>query len=186
MALSYPPINPGGEYKKAVRTILASWIDAQAIPGLEPVWKDWAPTFPDEWQPVLGDSSSHACAVAIWVPTTPETRVTVNGPDDRGGIELRPSIELKIYHRTFFADAYAEAQDDYDRIVDRLKDCMRGPGRNLGRPDFIFLAGESSSGQPNFLEIQDEPVAEDEGPLDLWGTLYFQVLVYLPSTYPTA
>ena len=182
--MTYPTPNPGGRNKQLIRDTVKEWIDAQSIQGLAELWPDWAPSLPYEWAPEAGNAS-HACIAAVWVPRTSETRVTTNGPTDRGGIELRSTVELHVYHRTFSPDEWREAQNDYDRIIDAIKDCLRGRGRDLGRPDVIFLAAESPGGQPNIEDVQEEPVDAD-GMLDLWGTVYFEVMAYLPSTYPSA
>lgn len=180
--MTYPSANPGGEHRRLIRTAVKAWIDAQEIPGIEEIRPTLRPD--NDFSPIANAETGCSAFVYIDVGEDIEGRAAVVGPTNPGGIEINYTVNLLIRHRGFDPDDWEGSQYDYDRIVDRLKDCLRASGRNLGRPDVILQAGDWPRDRTK-VHTPSEPIADDAGFVDRWGQLSFQVLQYLPTFVPT-
>jgi hypothetical protein len=181
----YPNPNPGGQTRRSVRTMLADWINAQRILGLDHVYRS-KPVGDAGWQ---FDAYPHTgrgfgALVAPWLPTDSENRTAYTGAVDRGGKMFHTPAELHVRHRSYDPDSAQDSEgseDDYDRIIDALKDCLRGPGRDLGHPDVILAVGEWPR-EANITSSHEEPVVDSESILRV-GVITFYVTLYT-TTYP--
>lgn len=171
--------NPGGQNRRLARTVIQQWITAQAIAGVDRVHR--SPQVPDriEWEAGPDDSRDFRAQVAINLRRASEDRAAYTGPTDPGGKMINHDVELTIYHRSDVQSDQDEAQDDYDRVVDGLKDALRGTGRDFGRPDVFLSAGEYPR-QGGITDDHDDPVMDYGGVLRL-GTISFTVHQYLQS-----
>lgn len=180
--MTFPSANPGGEHNWLVRNAVKDWIDAQEIPGIQEVRLTLRPI--NDFQPISNPETGCSAFVYIDMSEDTETRAAVVGPTNPGGLDINYTVLLLIRHRGFDPDDWEGSQRDYNRIVDRLKDCLRAQGRNLGRPDVILQAGDWPRDRTK-VHTPSEPVAdEDTGLVDRWGQLSFQVLQYLPTSVP--
>lgn len=178
----YPNPNPGGQTRRLVRTTIANWIDAQRIQGLDHVYR----SKPVEWQ---FDQYPHtglgfAALVGVRLPTDSEDRAAYTGATDPGGKMYHAPAELHVVHWTLEQDLAQDddaSEDDYDRIIDALKDCLRGTGRDLGRPDVVLGAGEYPR-EGGITSTHDEPV-NDNGSVLRSGVIAFDVTLYM-TAYP--
>jgi len=161
--------NPGGEHRRLVRHALTEWIQAQEIPGIGLVHPG---TRPDLEFPGDGGADTD-CIVRVRLPDTRESRLAYTGPIDPGGKLATYQAELLIHHRGYNTDEWDSIEDDYDRIIDALKACLRGEGRDLGHPMIIIQAGESG-----IADSHEDPI-ESDGIVDRWGTIGFEVSQYL-------
>lgn len=168
--------NPGGQHRRLIRHTLKHWLDAQQIPGIAEVCPGMRPVLD------MDGGADNSCIVRIELPSTSESRAAATGPVDPGGKMLHYDVTLHIHHRGLIADEWEESEDDYDRIIDALKDALRGRGRDLGRPDVVFQVGEYPQ-ENGILDRHDEPV-EADGVVDRWGTISFTVSQYLPTFIP--
>lgn len=168
--------NPGGQHRRLIRHTLKNWIDAQSIPGITEVCPGMRPEID------LDGTADSFCIVRIELPSTSEGRAAFTGPGDPGGKMLHYDATLHVHHRGVGADQWEESEDDYDRIIDALKDSIRGRGRDLGRPDVVFQVGEYPE-HGGVVDRHDEPV-EDGGVVDRWGAISFTVSQYLPTFIP--
>lgn len=164
MTTPHPSPNPGGQNRRLMRNALADWLAAQRIQGLKvgasaPIpgrvrWEDWTPN---------GSAQFQAQTFAT-LPHTDEDRAAYTGPEDPGGKLAHYSVQLPLYHLGNLPDEAAASEDDYDRIVDAIKDCFRGYGRDLNRPDVILQVGE----YPRTSSISDD----HEEPILVNGGIY--------------
>lgn len=171
--------NPGGQNRRLVRTTIAQWITAQHIRGLDHVYRSEPPEYLFEMYRT--GSLDYSCLAAVCLTEDSEDRVAFTGPTSPGGLLVHYTAQLFIKHRSYTPGEldWADDEDDYDRIYDALKDCLRASGRALGRPDVILQAGEwprvrGKTGR------HDPPVLVEGGACDRWGTLSFTVSQYLP------
>lgn len=173
----HPAPNPGGQHTKAVRQAVAQWIEAQQVFGLQRMWA--ATQGPDRvnWEAVAVGTSGPRCQGIVTVGRITEERVASTGPDNFGGKLIHYPIVLELHYNSGLPEEWEAAQDAYDAIVDRLKDCVRGAGRDIGRPDFVLQVGEYPA-EASVESEADEPVNMDGG-IYIAGTVEFTVSQYL-------
>jgi hypothetical protein len=183
-APQFPSPNPGGQNRRLIRTILADWVIAQRIGNVAHVYAT-VPTV--EWRfdawPTTG--TGFAALVAVHLGPDTEDRAAYTGPVDPGGKLVHYAAELRVKHWAYELDDDQDstaAQDDFDRVADALKDCLRGRGRDLGRPEIVLHAGEWPR-EAGLTFTPAEPV-DDNGSILRAGTLSFNVTQYLTTTYP--
>jgi len=179
----FPQPNPGGSYRATARRAVAQWIEGQNIAGVQHVYPGLPATWNFDGYPAGG--TRYGCLVGVRIPTDSEERVAYTGQTDPGGKMLHFDVILRVYHQSFVAyegDDTADIEDDYDRIIDALKDCFRSDGRDLNRPD-VFLAVAETPRQQSFRGDHPDPFRIEGGALAREGTLSFTVTQYLPA-YP--
>lgn len=173
-----PSPNPGGQNRKLIRTTLKAWIDAQQVAGLDFVY----PGEPSEWQ--FDDKrragSGYACLVGIVIAHDDEDRTAYTGPADPGGKMAHYDVDLIVRHITYNADEASGGitdEDERDRVIEALKDCLRGQGRDLGRPDVVLAAGE----EPRQAGISTtyDPMSVDGSIVWRDATISFRVSQYI-------
>ena len=179
----YPTPNPGGSNRETTRKALAAWVDAQHISGVMHVY-NFRPTryrF-DDWP---GGDSRFPVLIGTVLGATPETRTAYTGPTDVGGKTVMYAATLEIVHRTINPDdaqSTSAAMDDYDRIIDATIDCLRGVGRDLGRPEVVLTAGEWP--RTGGIRYQPGPLSEEQsGAVTRMGMVNFNIAQYLVE-YP--
>lgn len=179
-----PSPNPGGQNRRLVRESVKAWLDAQEIPGIGHIYPGMdSGGLHFEDYPSTGGDRDCECLVMIDIANDIESREAYTGPDNPGGKMIFYQIELEIFHNGNNADAWAEAHNDYDRIVDALKACLRAEGRNLGRPDVYLTAGEYP--RSSSIVVQSDPVANSNGVAVRHGIMSFQVTQYLTGFVPS-
>jgi len=179
----YPAPNPGGQLRRTMRVAVQEWLTAQNIRGLDTVWA-YARRVAWEEAPNT-DGADFSCQVAVAALRFHDVYGASTGPDDPGGVLRHFEVELRVFHRQHVADDWEDGQDDYDRIVDAICDCLHGRGRDLGRPDVILQAG--SWPEDEMISCEDEEPVQDGdegGPVDRWGVVRFTASAYLPTRYP--
>lgn len=177
---NYPSANPGGRHTQLVRTALCDWLGAQQIAGLNEVYPSLRPSV--DWDNQTQSAAGCCAIVYVHLANSEERRVANTGPEDPGGKEIIYDAELRIVHRGWYVDGWDDAQDDFDRIGDALKDGLRGRGRDLGRPDNILAAGDWPSA---IVYRTAEPVFDEEqGTVDRTGSIFFDIYTYLSTWIP--
>jgi hypothetical protein len=176
----YPSANPGGEHTWLVCNALKNWVDAADIPGILECFLSLRPQL--DWDTVEIPGNDHATIVYINMARNNESRQANTGPNNPGGKEIIYSMELRVEHRGSSVDGWDAAQQDFYRILDALKDCLRAEGRDLGRPDVILMAGDWPG---EIVTITGEPVFDEtNGHVDRSGQIQFDVYQYLADFYP--
>lgn len=175
--MTYPSPNPGGRNRELVATALSEWLMAQHIGGLSAV--QMVPIGPDrvDWEADAIGTAGPRCQAIILMPRANEDRVALTGPDNFGGKMAHYEIDLELHYLSGEPDNWRAATFDCWRIVDAIKDCLRGSGRDLSRPDVILQVGESPREQSISDEIE-EPISAD-GSIYITGTISFTVSQYM-------
>lgn len=175
----YPSPNPGGDHRRLMRNAIAEWIRSQRIQGLEKVSATQPGPDRIDWSDATFSAGQFHAQTTLALPSDSEDFLAGTGPTDPGGKLIHYEAELYVWHLGGEPDSWEASEDDYDRIVDRLKDCLRGAGRDMGRPDVILQAGV----YPRTAGIRGEhedPVSSDSG-IFRRGTIFFTVTQYLAS-----
>lgn len=136
----YPQANPGGQMSFALRQNLALWLRSRQIMGVARVYTEEQYTEPFDDRTISGDN--HTANVWLDVPDDAEDREAYTGPNNRGGKLVHFTCEAYVDHWTYVPEAPSDDESDFLRIVDAIRDCLRGPGRDLGRSDLYLSAGE--------------------------------------------
>lgn len=170
MTFSTP--NPGGQNRRAIRRALAAWLTAQHIQGLDHVYSSRPPEV-DFTEYVTG-TSSFRCDAYVFLASDEETRLTLTGPVLPTGKIIHYRAVFEVWHRVYeLGDQdWADAEDDYDRIIEAIKDGLRAQGRTAGRPELIFSLGEFRSGITTQHAL---PEMLDGGTAQRNGTVEFEV-----------
>ena len=164
--------NPGGQNRRLVRTALAQWFTAQRIQGLDHVYRSKPPETALELYRT--GKADYSCQAWIKLPQDREERLVRTGPVLPTGKILHYEVQLEIWHRSYTPGEtdWADDEDDYDRIYEALKDCLRASGRTAGRPDAIVAIGEFGQGMTG---EHAEPEAVAGGAVERNGILSFTV-----------
>lgn len=171
-----PAPNPGGNYRTLVRRALQQQIEANSIPGLDAV-RASDPGPERVAGSARGGNSQFAATLCLRIADDSETRTATTGPIDRGGKMAHYEVEMTLYHFTFDEGDWDAGQDDYERIIGLALDCLRGPGRDLGRPDVIVQVGEWPREQ-SFHTHHEAPM-DYGGTIMRMGTTGFTVTQYM-------
>lgn len=163
--------NPGGQNRRLVRTVLAQWLMAQRIQGLDHVYRAQPPEAAlDRYR---NGAAPYSCQAWFKVRVDDEQRLVKTGPILPTGKIIHYTVELEIWHKSYEPgeEDWADDEDDYDRIYDALKDALRAAGRTAGRPDALVSIGEYREG----LSGRHADPVEDNGAVERNGTLSFTV-----------
>lgn len=168
--------NPGGQNRRLVRTAVANWLTAQHIQGLDHVYRSRPPEV-SFTEYVTGDSA-YRCQAYVVIPEDAEQRLAFTGPVLPTGKLIHYRVQIEFWHRVYEISEldWDDAEDDYDRIIDSVKDALRAAGRQLGRPDVVLAAGENRAGIATRHEL---PELLDGGTSQRNGTVAFEVAQYI-------
>lgn len=164
--------NPGGQNRRLVRTALAQWLTAQRIQGLDHVYRSQPPMTALELYRT--GTPTYSCQAWIRLPGDEEKRLAFTGPVLPTGKIIHYVVDLEVRHRSYEPGEldWADDEDDYDRIFEALKDCLRAGGRQIGRADAVVSVGEYHDGLRG---RHGEPEAVEGGAVERAGVLSFTV-----------
>lgn len=149
----------------AVRSALAQWLQAADIfddvRRAKVVWQP--PTFP-------AGSPSYRCNAYVLLASAHESRIAMGGPTD-GMKEIDYTAHVVMHFWSIDPD-WEAAQDQFDQIIDALKEQIRSGGRTLGRPDVVFQAGEWTFGIDDQVT---EPVTIAGGQMTQVGSVSLEI-----------
>lgn len=177
----YPSPNPGGQNRRLIRLALVEYVNAQRIQGVGYFYSSRGAQLDFDNYP--GGSADYQCLLKIQAFDDSEDRLAVTGPVDRGGKLVHYRVGVQVVHRSYNPDDNQtdEAEADYDRILDALKDCLRGPGRDLGRPDVVLQVGEYP--RIGGITTRNNPPLRTDDTVQRDGILGFQITQYIqPNT----
>ena len=172
-----PSPNPGGQNRRLMREALSGWIEAQHILGLQRVWESPRGYTRVDWEAVAVGVSEARCQGIVNIPRARESRVAGTGPVDRGGKAAHYDVELELHYLSAQPRDWPAAIVDFERIVDAIKDALRGPGRDLGRPDVVLQVGEWPA-TDSITDQVDDPI-DIEGGTYITATIYFTASQYM-------
>jgi hypothetical protein len=153
-----------------VRSNVAQWIADAAITNLNQVFASHPKRINFEQNATAGQATRAAGMVFIAGET--EERIAVGGANS-GWKRVDYDVEFQIYCHSM--QNYAQdAMDDFDAIIDAVKDRVRSGGHRLGQPDgsIIWQVGE---GVKQIAVSYGEPKTNDGGATEIWAAVEFEV-----------
>jgi len=151
-----------------VRTKVASWIAANPPTNLNQVFTSFPKRINFQQNSTAGQMTR--AALVVHIMSEDESRIAVGGASD-GWKRIDYQVDCQIFCHSM--QNYAQdAMDDFDAIVDAVKDQLRAGGHRLGEStgDVIWQAAE-----PGISATYGEPVTNDGGAVELWCSLIITV-----------
>lgn len=138
--------NPAGNDRRVMRVALQQYIQAQNIMGLDHVYRSMPPEI--TFEEYTTGQSKYRCQAYVILPDDDETRYVLTGPVLPTGKLIHYRAQIEVHHRVYEVSEsdWDDWEDDYDRIICAIKDCVRAQGRQLGRPTVVFSVGEFRQG----------------------------------------
>jgi hypothetical protein len=160
--------------RSEVRTAVGSWIAQANITNLNQIFTSHPKRINFEANATAGQMTRAAGMVFIAGET--EERLAVGGASN-GMKRIDYDVEFQIF--THSVRQYSQdAMDDFDAIVDAVKNQLRGGGHRLGQTDgtVIWQAAE-----PMITVTYGEPKTNDGGATEIWAAVRFTVTQMLNS-----
>jgi len=157
-----------------VRTAVGTWIAGAGIANLNQVFTSFPKRINFEQNAAPGTATR--AAGVVFIQSESESRVAVGGAND-GWKRIDYEVEFQVF--THSMRNYAqEAMDDFDAIIDGIKDRLREGGHRLGMPDgdTIWQAAE-----PDISVVYGEPKTNDGGAVETWAGIAFTVTQMIRS-----
>jgi hypothetical protein len=153
-----------------VRSAVATWIADAAITNLNQVFASHPKRINFEQNATAGQATRAAGMVFIAGET--EQRIAIGGASN-GWKRVDYAVEFQVYCHSM--QSYAQdAMNDFDAIIDAIKDRVRSGGHRLGEPDgnIIWQVGE---GTKQITVSYGEPKTNDGGATEIWAAVEFEV-----------
>lgn len=160
--------------RQQVRQAVGEWIADAGIPNLNQVMT----SFPKRINFQANSTAGQLCRAAgvVFIASEDESRIAIGGAND-GWKRVDYQVQFQIY--THNMHPYAQdAMDDFDQIVDAVKEKLRAGGHRLGKTDgdVIWQAAESS------ISVDyGEPLTNDGGATEIWAAINFTVTQMIRS-----
>lgn len=154
--------------RSQVRTEVSTWIAAGAVTNLNQVWTSFPKRIDFQVNATTGQLTRAAGVVFISGET--EARVAIGGAYD-GWKRIDYTVEFQIFTHSMQRNA-EDAMNDFDAIIDGVKNQLRGGGHRLGLPNgsVIWQAAE-----PAIDVSYGEPATNDGGATETWAAIKFTV-----------
>ena len=156
--------------RKQVRDHVADWIATEQITTLNQVFRSFPKRINFQVNAFPGQNSR--AAAVVFIENESELRLSIGGAYD-GWKRVDYTVALQIFHHSSQRNA-EDAMDDFDCLIDTIKDRLRGGGHRLDLADsdgaIIWQAAEPS------IDVQyGEPVTNDGGTTETWAAIRFTV-----------
>ena len=151
-----------------VRTAVGTWVADAAITNLNQVFTSFPKRLNFEQNAAVG-SATRAAGV-VFIASESEARIAVGGPYS-GWKRIDYEVVFQIFVHSM--QNYAQdAMDDFDAVIDAVKDRLRSGGHRLGLSDgtVIWQAAE-----PEISVEYGEPKTNDGGAVEIWAGISFTV-----------
>lgn len=151
-----------------VRTAVGNWVASTPITNLNQVFTSFPKRINFEQNADVGSATRVAAIVFIQGET--EARVALGGAYS-GWKRIDYDVVLQLFCHSM--QNYAQdSMDDFDAVVDSVKDLLRSGGHRLGLSDgsVIWQAAE-----PSITVAYGEPKTNDGGAVELWAGIQFTV-----------
>jgi hypothetical protein len=160
--------------RQEVRNAVGNWIAQATIPNLNQVFTSFPKRINFEQNAAPGQLTRAAGVVFIQAET--EGRIAVGGAND-GWKRIDYAVEFQVFTHSMHAQAQ-NAMDDFDDIIDGIKDQLRAGGHRLGQTDgdVIWQAAE-----PDISVTYGEPKTNDGGAVETWAGIAFNVTQMIRS-----
>jgi hypothetical protein len=157
-----------------VRAAVGNWVAAANVPNLNQIFT----SFPKRinFQENAAPGTASRAAGVVFIQQESEGRLAVGGPTD-GWKRIDYEVEFQIFFHSM-ANYGQDAMDDFDAIIDGVKDQLRAGGHRLGMPDgdTIWQAAE-----PDISVVYGEPKTNDGGAVEIWAGIAFTVTQMIRS-----
>jgi len=160
--------------RQEVRTAVKEWVDLAAIPNLNQTFTSFPKRINFQENSTAGQMTR--AAGVVYISSENESRVAVGGAYS-GWKRIDYTVEFQIYSHSL--QNYAQdAMDDFDEVVDAVKDQLRAGGHRLGKTDgdIIWQAAE-----PSISVSYGEPKTNDGGATEIWAAVMFTVTQMIQS-----
>lgn len=163
--------------RRIVREKVAQWISSAQIDTLNQVFTSFPKRINFQVNSFPGQNSR--AAAVVFIENESEMRIAIGGVNPmtvdngsgKGWKRVDYGIALQIFHHSLQREA-EYAMDDFDRLIDAIKDRLRSGQHTLGDedPNEIWQAAE-----PNIDVQYGEPVTNEQGATETWAAIRFTV-----------
>lgn len=160
--------------RQEVRLAVGNWIAAANIPNLNQIYTSHPKRINFEANAPAG--SATRAAGLVFISSESESRVAIGGASN-GWKRLDFQVEFQVFCHSL-QNYSQDAMDDFDAIIDAIKDQLRAGGHRLGMPDgnVIWQAAE-----PGIQVTYGEPKTNDGGATEIWAAVMFTVTQMIQS-----
>jgi hypothetical protein len=160
--------------RSQVRTEVGTWIAGANIAHLNQIFTSFPKRINFQANSTAGEITR--AAGVVFIQNESESRVALGGASS-GWKRIDYSVMFQVY--THSVAQYAQdAMDDFDAIIDAVKDRIRAGGHRLGNADgtIIWQAAE-----PQISVDYGEPKTNDGGATEIWAGIRFTVTQMIQS-----
>ncbi len=154
--------------RSQVRLAVGEWIADAAIPNLNQIFKAHPKRINFQENSTPGQMTR--AAGLVFISDERDSRIA-NGGAYEGWKRIDYTVQFQVF--THSMQPYAQdAMDDFDAIIDAVKQKLREGGHRLGLTDgdIIWQAAE-----PDISVIYGEPQTNDGGATEIWAAITFTV-----------
>jgi len=154
--------------RSQVRDAVAQWVGSENIPHLNQIFTSHPKRINFQANSTAGELSR--AAGVVFIRDESEIRIAVGGAYS-GWKRVDYTVDFQIFFHSM--QNYAQdAMDDFDGIVDAVKDKLRSGGHRLGQTDgnVVWQAAE-----PQINVSYGEPATNDGGATEIWAGIEFTV-----------
>jgi hypothetical protein len=151
-----------------VRSAVGDWIAGQSITNLNQIFTSFPKRLNFEQNAPVG-SATRAAGV-VFIAAESEERIAIGGAYN-GWKRVDYEVVFQVFVHSM--QNYAQdTMDDFDAIIDAVKDRLRSGGHRLGMSDgtVIWQAAE-----PGISVEYGEPKTNDGGAVEIWAGISFTV-----------
>lgn len=167
--------------RKVVRAAVANWIAQAQITNLNQVLTSFPKTMSFQVNSFPGQQS-RAVGV-VFIENESENRIAIGGVGDlpeglgKGWKRVDYGVAFQVYLHSQQRNT-EDAMDDFDNVIDAIKDRIRAGQHTLGEtdPNLIWQAAEP------FIDVSySEPLVRDNGATEIWAAIRFTVTQMIES-----
>lgn len=167
--------------RKVVRENVRNWIAQAQITTLNQVFSSFPKRINFQENSFPGQNSR--AAAVVFIESENESRIAIGGvgalPEGvgYGWKRVDYQVALQIFHHSLQREAQ-DAMDDFDQLIDDVKDVLRAGQHTLGNddPNEIWQAAEPS------IDVQyGEPITNEGGATETWAAIRFTVTQMIHS-----
>jgi hypothetical protein len=154
--------------RQQVRDKVSTWVASASIPHLNQIFTSHPKRINFQANSTAGEYSR--AAGVVFIRDESETRIAVGGAYS-GWKRIDYTVDFQVFFHSM--QNYAQdAMNDFDAIVDAVKDQLRAGGHRLGQTDgdVIWQAAE-----PQINVTYGEPATNDGGATEIWAAIEFTV-----------
>jgi len=154
--------------RQQVRDAVATWVEGASIPHLNQIFTSHPKRINFQANSTAGEYSR--AAGVVFIRDESEIRIAVGGAYS-GWKRVDYTVDFQVFFHSM--QNYAQdAMNEFDAIVDAVKDRLRAGGHRLGQEDgnVIWQAAE-----PQISVTYGEPATNDGGATEIWAAIEFTV-----------